>query len=44
VTAMDPFTLLVSVSILGSVALIAVLVPARRAAGIDPAGTLGASD
>jgi predicted permease len=44
VTGMDPFTLLVSVSILGSVAMIAVLVPARRAAGIDPAGTLGVSD
>jgi predicted permease len=44
VTAMDPFTLLASVSILGGVALLAVLVPARRAARIDPAGTLGGSD
>jgi putative ABC transport system permease protein len=44
VTGMDPFTLLVSVSILGSVAMIAVLIPARRAAGVDPAGALGAGD
>jgi len=40
VTRLDALTLIVSVSTLGGVALIATLVPARRAARTDPAGSL----
>jgi putative ABC transport system permease protein len=42
VTALDPLTLIVSVSTLGGVALLAVLGPALRAARIDPADSLAA--
>jgi putative ABC transport system permease protein len=42
VTRLDTLTLIVSVSTLGGVALIAAVVPARRAARIDPAGSLQA--
>ena len=43
ITALDPLTLIVSVTTLGGVALLAVLGPALRAARIDPAGALGAN-
>jgi putative ABC transport system permease protein len=43
VTALDPLTLIVSISTLGGVALVAVLGPALRAARIDPAESLAAN-
>ena len=43
ITALDPLTLIVSVTTLGGVALLAILGPALRASRIDPAGSLGAN-
>ncbi len=37
VTAFDPVTLIAAMTILGAVALAACIIPARRAARVDPA-------
>jgi predicted permease len=40
VTAMDPFTIVSTVALLGSIALLSAYIPARRAAEVDPVNAL----
>jgi ABC-type antimicrobial peptide transport system permease subunit len=43
VTANDPLTYIAAVSVLAGTAVISALIPARRAAGVDPKTALGDS-